>query len=238
MKTSGYILVFTALWLAACVHDPEFIEGDPQSPQNPGDIIPPVGTGIPCDPDSVYFTNDILPIFLSSCAIAGCHDAQTHEEGLILTNYQNIMRGIKPFNPGESKFYKVMTLPETDDLMPLDPATGRGYYLPQEQLDLIKNWILQGAPQNECTECVTENISYSGNIEPILKVSCATSSGCHGNGSSNGVLNTFSQTKSWADNGLLRKRVIDQRDMPPGGGLTACDIEMIRIWLDEGAQNN
>ncbi len=238
MKKTSIFILFGLLWLAACVHDPEFIEDDPGSPAIPGDDTTVVNTEIPCDPDSVYFTNDILPIFLSSCAITGCHDAQTHEEGLVLTNYQNIRQGIKPFNPGESKFYKVMTLPETDDLMPLDPATGKGYYLPQEQLDLIKNWILQGAPQNECTSCVSENISYAINIKPIVNRSCATSSGCHGTGSTNGVLNSFDQVKNWADNGLLRNRVLDKKDMPPGGGLTACDIDMIRIWLDEGSRNN
>ena len=33
----------------------------------------------PCDPSKVYFVNDVLPIFLSSCAYSGCHDAATHK---------------------------------------------------------------------------------------------------------------------------------------------------------------
>ena len=52
--------------------------------------------GLSCDSDSVYFENQILPIFIASCAVTGCHDAGTHADDITLLNYNDIMRGISP----------------------------------------------------------------------------------------------------------------------------------------------
>ena len=48
--------------------------------------------GIPCDPDTIYFQNDVLPLFQSSCGIAGCHDPLTAEGEVILTSYYYVMQ--------------------------------------------------------------------------------------------------------------------------------------------------
>ncbi|MBL7976522.1 MAG: hypothetical protein JNJ85_16510, partial [Candidatus Kapabacteria bacterium] len=57
--------------------------------------------------DSVCFSRDVLPIFLSNCGMSGCHDATTHAEGYNLTTYSGIMRGIVAYNPSGSKCYTV-----------------------------------------------------------------------------------------------------------------------------------
>ena len=235
------IILFSCLAFIymSCEHDPMVVPADQvEDPIGIGN--PPIDlvSGVPCDPDSVYFTNDILPIFISSCAIAKCHDATTHRDGLVLDNYSRIIRGIKPGNPSESKYYKVLVKTETDDLMPQDPQTGRGYRLPAEQLSLIKTWIEQGAKDNFCSSCDTTNVSFIDMIKPLFTTSCATSSGCHGNGSSNGTLVSYDQIKAMADNGSIMNRVVVRQDMPPGGGLTSCDVNSIRIWLENGAPNN
>jgi hypothetical protein len=80
----------------ACKHEPSVPGGG-----DPTDTIDnPIDTGnngggatscVPCDPDSVYFQNQILPILVSNCTESGCHNASDHKEGVILTSYQTLM---------------------------------------------------------------------------------------------------------------------------------------------------
>ncbi len=58
---------------------------------------------------TICFERDILPIFLANCAMSGCHDAQSHEDGYILTSYETITaKGIVPYEPNRSEIYKVL----------------------------------------------------------------------------------------------------------------------------------
>ena len=50
----------------------------------------PQDTTHPCDPDTVYFEMDVLPILLSSCGKSGCHDA-TAQDGVRLDSYAATM---------------------------------------------------------------------------------------------------------------------------------------------------
>jgi len=86
--------------------------------------------------------------------------------------------------------------------------------------------------------CDTAAVTFSDNIEPIISASCAIPS-CHVPiGSANGVFQSYSGIKSKVDNGSFMDRVIIQQDMPPNGDLSSCEIEQLKIWIDEGAPNN
>jgi len=63
---------------------------------------------IPCDPDTAYFQNDVLPLLMSSCGIAGCHDPQTAEDDVILTSYFYVMEtaDVEPGEPWESDLWE------------------------------------------------------------------------------------------------------------------------------------
>ena len=37
------------------------------------------------------FQQDVLPLIVSSCAMSGCHDAASAQEGVVLTSYSTIM---------------------------------------------------------------------------------------------------------------------------------------------------
>ena len=89
-------------------------QADPISP-----VDPLVST---CDPDTVYFQNTILPLVVSSCATTGCHDRESHRDGIILMDYASIIQTgkIKPGNPGDSEFFESLT-DSDDDLMPPPP---------------------------------------------------------------------------------------------------------------------
>lgn len=240
-KLFQFIIVLALMGLAflACTHEPYYLE-----PVDTDGLVIDDGTdpgaivSSTCDSDTVYFQNQILPIFISSCAVSGCHDQTTHEEGLVLTNYDNIMRGVVAGNPSQSKYYKVITLEETDDLMPQDPTTGQGYRLPDEQIALIKKWIEQQAYNNYCEECDTTDYTFSTRISPIVGTSCATSTGCHASGSSYGEFTSYNNIKPYVDNGSIYDRVITQKSMPPSGALPECDIEVLKKWIEAGAPND
>jgi len=237
---SGLLLVVLLVQFS-CVHEPVFIELEEETLDSLDIIINPpivIAEEDSCDPDSVYFQNQILPIFIGSCAVTGCHDQSSREADIALVSYANIMKGISPENPSGSKYYKVITLVETDDLMPLNPITGVGFRLPSDQIDLIEKWINQGATDNSCEFCDTTEYTYSGRISAIFSTNCATSIGCHSSGSNNGQMTSYDEIKAFVDTGLIMDRVIVKKDMPVSRPLSACDQEVLKKWIDNGAADN
>ena len=206
----------------------------------------PGGGGNPCDPDTVYFQNDVLPLIQSSCGVIGCHDPGTHEEGVILTSYQSIMQTaeVVPFDPQESKLYEVITDNDPDDRMPPPPAAA----LNSSQINMIYKWIQQGALNNYCEQldCDSVNVSFSQDVFPIVQNRCY---GCHSGANPNGgiSLTNYQQIKSKASiptgsPGSLLGAITwgaGNVNMPQNGAkLSDCDIGIIRNWIAEGMQNN
>jgi hypothetical protein len=95
------------------------------------------------DVPEVCFTRDVLPVFLNSCALADCHDG-TGESDLLLTNYHDILEGVKPGDPGDSEIYKSITAKGGEDMMPPDQP------LSTDNRVLIRFWIEQGAIETTC----------------------------------------------------------------------------------------
>lgn len=238
-------LVITAIVIMtvfSCVHEPFPSPGD-----GPGS-----GNGVPvdtdtvnfnisteeCDPGTIYFNTQVLPIFISNCAISGCHDAASHKEGVVTTNYLNIMKGIIAGSPTNSKYYRSLVTTDSEELMPRKPGTERGYSLPSDQINTIKNWILQGAKNTICNGCDTASYTYSGKIKSIVNLNCATSTACHGAGSKYGPLTTYAQLRAFVDNDLIQRRVIVYKTMPPSSPLVDCDRLQLKKWIDDGALNN
>ena len=89
--------------------------------------------------------------------------------------------------------------------------------------------------------CDTVNMTYSGNIKPILQANCYS---CHGNGQINGgvTLDSYAGVKAVADNGKLISVITHAPgfpQMPQGGAkLSECNINKIRDWINRGTQNN
>lgn len=73
-----------------------------------------------CNPDSVYFVNNIMPLISSNCTMSGCHDNITHADGVNLTTYTKIMGYVKPGDAANSKLYKVI-IKTNGDRMPPPP---------------------------------------------------------------------------------------------------------------------
>lgn len=105
------------------------------------------------------------------------------------------------------------------------------YYDNQEDL-------YQNLEENTCR---TDRVSYAADIAPLLTQNCA-SSGCHvgANGIGGLDLSTYASAAQIANNGQLINRVTGQQGnlMPPSGALPNCDIQLLQVWVAEGAPEN
>ena len=230
---TGVFSVLLLLFIIACKHEPLVDPGNGNGNNN---------SGTPCDPDSVYFSQQVQPILSSNCAMLGCHDAITHEEGIILDNYTNTINTgkIKVNDPTDSEIYEVLIDSDPDDRMPPAPRQA----LTTEQQQIILKWIQQGAQNLSCeTGCDTSNVTFSAHIMPIVQLKCK---GCHSGSSPLGgiSLTNYAQVKNIASNGKLIGSITHQsgfKPMPyPAGSskLPDCDIAKFKIWISQGALDN
>ena len=200
----------------------------------------PPGGEHPCDPDTVYFENDIYPLIVSSCATTDCHDAVSAQDDIILVDYVSIIEhgDIKPGNPDESKLYKKITEDDQEDIMPPPPDDP----LSSEQIQKIRTWISQGALNNNCDEdCDTTNVSFANHIWPLVENNCL---GCHSGGTPGGgiYLNDFASIVTATESGELWGAVNHFPGFSPmpknANKLSDCKIRQIQIWIEDGTPDN
>jgi mono/diheme cytochrome c family protein len=223
------ILFFILLVVISCKHDPLFIP-DPNPNPNPN---------VPCDSTIVNFQEEILPIFLTNCALSGCHGGSSVQKGIRLDNYTNIIAtGRLDINdPEDSKILKDGILETDPDKRMPPPPNPR---LSNAQIDKIMTWIRQGAKDTSCAQitCDTLNINYTNKISGILSTYCVA---CHNpqNISGGVLLNNYTNTRTVALNGRLIGAVEHRAGfvpMPIGGSkLPDCQLKQIKIWVENGA---
>ncbi len=211
----------------ACKHDVPIPEpsNDPTVSEN-------------CSTDTVYFQNTILPILVSNCAMSGCHDAGSASEGIVLTDYVQIIStgSIAPGNAGNSDLFDAITEDNPDKIMP--PPGGSS--LSEEEINSIQIWINQGAKNNSCASCDTSVYTFSAGVWPIVESNCQ---GCH---TTSNAGNNYHQFNNWNDvvmdstafwNSIVQLNGMSL--MPKNtSGLNDCQQTIIRKWLDAGAPNN
>ena len=200
----------------------------------------PPTTNVVCNPDTVYFKQKILPLIVSNCAMSGCHDAISKKEGVILTDYTNIIKEVSTKNPTSSKLYTSL-LETGEDRMPPPPMAA----FSKENIAMVLTWIKQGAKNNSCeasgTACISTNMSYAKDITPILQASCT---GCHSGTKPQGAidLTTYVNVYKYALNGKLYGSVAHLAGyiaMPSASvSISTCEISKIKSWIDSGSKNN
>lgn len=187
-----------------------------------------------CSPDTVYFQNTILPLVVSSCATAGCHDQNSHKDGVVLIDYASIINtgGIKPGDPNDSEFFETLT-DKGDDLMPPPPYDP----MSSTEIEMIRQWIAQGAKNNACTDgCDTTVATYSGQIWPMMESWCT---GCHSTSNPGGgiVIADYTDLVSLAENGSLMGSILwdaEYANMPMNQQLSECNMALLQKWIDDG----
>ena len=199
-----------------------------------GGNLPPTSN---CNPDSVYFVNDIMPLISSNCTMSGCHDNITHADGVNLTTYNKIMGYVRPGDAANSKLYKVIIKTDGDRMPPAPMAP-----MTTAQKALIQKWINQGAKNNSCIgSCDTTVFTYSGAVKPIMDNKCA---GCHNPSNLGGNIDvsTFAAVRVVALNGKLYGSIAHQTGYSPmpknAAKLSDCEIRQVQKWITAGSQNN
>ena len=207
------------------------------TPSPPPPLPPPV-IGSSCSADTVYFSNTILPMLTSYCAMTGCHNGTSGGDAgdYTLNTYSGIMKTVSPGNASASKLVNVIS----NGSMPPRSHTA----ITASQLAEITTWINQGALNNTCTAstCDTSNVTYSTTISTILQTNCT---GCHSGSAPSGAgidLSNYANVLVQVNNGKLWGDVSHSTGynaMPLGGTmLSACDLNMISSWIKKGAPNN
>lgn len=235
-KQFTYILFLVVLVISVvtgCKHHP--IIPNNNNPIDTTKIDTTKITPPPSNPkDSVCFDEEILPILLSNCAMSGCHDPATAEEGIVLNNYANVQATIS-----SKKLTTYITTTTLSKRMPPPPMSA----LSQTQIDLIKKWIAEGRKQGiDCGKgCDTNNVTFSKTISPMIQTNCQ---GCHSNSNTSGGINLegYTNVKTSADLGSLLGTITHASGyspMPKGGNrMSDCNIAQLKIWLKAGAPNN
>lgn len=197
---------------------------------NPADTTGNGNVDIPCNADTVYFSNSILPILTQYCAMNGCHSASSRADGVQLTDYSSIMNtaDVRPGNPGGSDLYEVLVTTDPDKKMPPSGSTP----LSDSLISLIRKWILQGAKNNYCTpDCDTTQFGYQSTVSKIISSKCI---GCHSATNQQGgiSLDTYDKVKALCANGKLTNAISYNSSikMPPNQKMRDCDINLILKW--------
>lgn len=205
-------------------------------------ITDPNGTVNNCDPELVYFENDVLPIIASNCAYSGCHGGGSAEDDVELSSYTSIIATakVKAGNPADSKLFKVINLADPSDVMP-PPPNNR---LTTDQINTIERWISQGAKDIKCesqVNCEIGTVTFSQTIQPIIANKCQ---GCHSGGAPQGSLSltNYNEIKTSVNSG----RFYGSINHDPGyvampynlAKLPQCEIDQLADWIAAGAPNN
>jgi uncharacterized membrane protein len=166
--------------------------------------------------------------------MSGCHDAISHKEGVILTDYTHIRAYSSTTNPAGSTLYRSIV---TGYMPPKGP-------LSSTQMASILKWMQQGAKNNSCVasgNCVATNVSFANTVLPTLRTNCT---GCHsGTTPSAGIdLNSYATVKVQAANGKLVGSISHAAGyiaMPSATvSISPCEISQIKAWVTEGTLNN
>ena len=144
-RTLKLFLLFSAvsLWSIGCSDNSTGTDGDGDGD---GD-----GNGNTEPPAATY--SNVQSIFNSNCTTSGCHDAQSASSGVILSSYDNTMNSVG------DQYGKKIVIPDSASASPLvdkiesNPEFGNrmpagGPFLSTEQINLIKEWINNGAENN------------------------------------------------------------------------------------------
>ncbi len=240
IATALIVGMLFALTTPSCTSDPFIVE--PIDTMNMDTTMTP-DTSALCSPDSIYFRKDVLPIVLSSCGMGLCHDSETKNGGIEITSYGTLIASgiVEPFDPEGSRMYIRMAGMTAPLVMPPSP---RGP-ISDTNILVIRRWIEQGALNLDCpddTTCTIDTpVSFTSIVFPVIDKYCK---GCHsGNNPWGGIfLRDYEEIKVMADNGRLVEVISHDFGVPPmpkdQDRLLQCDIDKIRMWVEEGAPNN
>src|SRR5437660_580966 len=106
----------------------------------------PARAADPKKPAKVTYEEHVLPILRDKCI--GCHSPDKSRGGLVVSTYTSIMAGgssgevVKPGDPDNSRLFQLVSHKQEPFMPPKSPP------IPPENVETIRNWILDGALEN------------------------------------------------------------------------------------------
>ncbi len=201
--------------------------------------------------DKVDFRREVRPILEGYCL--KCHGVEKPKGELSLVTRSGALKGgekagpaVVAGKPSKSPLYITTTFAaDNDDVMP-----PKGDKLTKAQQEKLKTWIEQGADWPEDQKLSQkERVDFVKQVAPILEVSCVA---CHREGHAKGKLRLdvreefFKSDSVVVGDGEKSKlytsmilKPDDEDLMPPakkGGPLPREKADIIRNWIDQGAQ--
>ncbi len=94
---------------------------------------------------------------------------------------------------------------------------------------------------NQIPACDVSAVTYSQDVSAIVAQNCAYS-GCHLNPNAQAGLDFSTHATVQANSAAIKDRINRPAGavgaMPPSGPMSACNIEKVTTWIDQGALNN
>lgn len=131
--------------------------------------IPLFCGGMPCRCWAISYEKDVLAIFRAECL--ACHNEDEKQGDLDLSSYEAMIAGgasgtvIEIGDPEESLLYRLIAHLEQPSMPPETPMIAR------ESIDLIKQWISEGAPKDPTDEAEDGD---GGSTIPVIPIPEAT----------------------------------------------------------------
>lgn len=191
---------------------------------------------IPPRDSTICFERQILPVLNQGCALDGCHGPQSASQGYDVTKYSIIMRRVTPYEPRYSSLYGSVSDPNPGSRMP----SPNRFSLTSENIEALKQWILQGAMNTQCSEepnIDTMLVTYWRTIRPLMNNYCV---GCHQpTVKSGGIdLSSYDSVRTHASSAAFMKSIYQTSGtsaMPPTiGKMSPMRIYQIEKWIREG----
>lgn len=80
--------------------------------------------------------------------------------------------------------------------------------------------------------CSSGSYSYASDVSSLISAHCSTA-GCHNSANAGNItLLTYAQAKENASR--INQRVVVDKTMPPGGGLTSAQLAVLKCWISNG----
>jgi formylglycine-generating enzyme required for sulfatase activity/mono/diheme cytochrome c family protein len=199
---------------------------------------------------AVDFKSTVKPILEANCL--KCHGSEKPKGKLDLTTRAGAIKGgengasIVPGDPDKSTLYTSTTVPGDDDkAMP-----PKGPRLSKADQTTLHDWIKEGAAwPDDVVLAQKEKVDFVKQIKPIFETRCVS---CHKEGHAKGELRMDDKTAFFKSKDIkvgdsagskvytsLALKDDDDDLMPPkkkGGPLPKYQIELIRNWVDQGAE--
>ena len=195
-----------------------------------------------CAPDSIYYLQDIKPLFKRHKCIA-CHEPN-HPSGIEMETYEEVI-GSNMFTPGDPDNSLLMAVITTDDAAILMPPPQFYERMSLQEIEMVRQWILQGGQKIGCDigiSCDTTDVSYAQDVVPILQQECIS---CHtaGNRPGGGVtLDTYAGVRAAASSGHLLGALLHWDGffaMPKNKPqLDECELLAIKQWVNKAYPEN